>query len=46
MSHCKQAGGTPSVALSVRGKDYGPGFGPGDVVGCGVDFTTQEVGGL
>ncbi len=33
---------TPSIALSVRGKEYGPGFAPGDVVGCGLDFTTQE----
>jgi hypothetical protein len=33
----------PSIALSVRGKEYGPGFAPGDVVGCGLDFTTQEV---
>jgi hypothetical protein len=21
-----------------RGREYGPGFGKGDVIGCGVDF--------
>jgi hypothetical protein len=38
-------GGAPSVPLTVRGKEYGPGFAPGDVVGCGLDFTTQEASG-
>ena len=28
---------------STREKDYGPAFGKGDVIGCGVDFATQKL---
>lgn len=36
-------GGGGEGSTSSRGKDYGPPFGKGDVVGCGVDFVRQEV---
>lgn len=39
----KNGNGPSAIALSVRGKEYGPGFAPGDVVGCGVDLVAQEV---
>jgi len=31
-------GGTASTSLNPRGKEYGPSYGVGDVVGCGVVF--------